>query len=268
MVCRINAIAGSSSLFKRFMGLKFVQLFLALLLATYMRLVRRTTRWQFEGLEIAKSLRDSGDGFVACVWHSRFMLAPAGWSKMVQKPHMLISKSRDGNLVAYTAEFLGVKTVRGSRRAKLNHKNKRGAGALREMIEVINAGDCVVMTPDGPRGPRMRMGAGPLKLAKLSGAPVVAYALSASNNKLFNSWDRFMLPLPFGRGKIIFAGPIWVDKQADDADIERVRQKLENILNQASQKCDRDMGSEIIGPADNKTKNKQANQKANKKAKP
>jgi len=262
MVYRINAIAGSISLFKRFMNLKFVQLFLALFLSGYMRLVRRTTRWEFEGLEVAKALQESGDGFVACVWHSRFMMAPAGWSKMVQKPHMLISKSRDGNLVAYTAEFLGAKTVRGSRRIKINSKDKRGAGALREMIEIIKNGDCVVMTPDGPRGPRMRMGAGPLKLAKLSGAPIVAYALSTSNNKLFNSWDRFMLPLPFGRGKIIFAGPIWVDKQADDADIEGARQKLENILNQASQQCDKDMGSEIIRPADNKTKNKQANKKA------
>ncbi|MBL4853473.1 MAG: lysophospholipid acyltransferase family protein [Robiginitomaculum sp.] len=243
-------------MFKRFMSLKFVQLFLALLLSTYMRLVRRTTRWQFEGLELARPLQESGDGFVACVWHSRFMMAPAGWSKMVQKPHMLISKSRDGNLVAYTAEFLGVKTIRGSRRAKLKDKDKRGAGALREMIEVIKNGDCVVMTPDGPRGPRMRMGLGPLKLAKLSGAPIIAYALSVSNSKLFNSWDRFMLPLPFGRGKIIFAGPVWVDNKADDADIEKARIKLENMLNQASQKCDRDMGVEVILPADKKASQK------------
>ena len=259
---RIHAIAGSISLFKRFMNLKFVQMFLALLLSGYMRLVRRTTRWQFAGLEVARALQESGHGFVVCVWHSRFMLTPAGWPKMVQKPHMLISKSRDGNLVAYTAEFFGVKTVRGSRRVKINSKDKRGAGALREMIEVINKGDCVVMTPDGPRGPRMRMGAGPIKLAKISGTPIVAYALSVSKNKLFNSWDRFMLPLPFGRGKIIFAGPIWVDKQASEADIEEARQKLENILNQASQQCDRDMGNEIIRPADNQTKNKKANMKA------
>ncbi len=240
---------------------------MALLLAGYMRFVRRTTRWQFEGMDIANTLRASKAGFVACVWHSRFMLTPAGWSKMVQKPHMLISKSRDGNLVAYTAEFLGAKTVRGSRRVKANSKDKRGAGALREMIEIINAGDCVVMTPDGPRGPRMRMGAGPVKLAKLSGAPIVAYALSTSNNLLFNSWDRFMLPLPFGRGKIIFAGPIWVDRQASEADIDRARIKLEDMLNQASQQCDRDMGSEIIRPADHKAETRQASQKANKKAK-
>jgi len=243
-------------LFKRFMNLKFVQMSLAFLVANYMRLVRRTTRWQFEGLELLKPIQESGTGFVAVVWHSRFMMTPAGWSKMVQKPHVLISKSRDGDLVTYVAQMLGVKVVRGSRRAKFKDKEKRGASALREMIDVINQGDCVVMTPDGPRGPRMHMGEGPLRLAKLSGAPVLAFAISKSSNKLFNSWDRFMLPLPFGRGKIIFAGPVRLAKDASNADIETARKKLEDMLNQASQKCDREMGCEIILPA--KINNKKA----------
>ena len=241
------------------MNLKFVQMSFAFLLAGYMRLVRRTTRWEFEGLDVSRPLQDSGAGFVAAVWHSRFMMTPAGWSKMPQKPHVLISKSRDGNLVAYAAEFLGVKTIRGSRRAKFKDKNKRGAGALREMIDVIAQGDCVVMTPDGPRGPRMVMGEGPLRLAKLSGAPVIAYALSVSKNKVFNSWDRFMLPLPFGRGKIIFAGPVWVDKDASNADVELARKKLEDMLNKASQKCDKDMGNEIILPAEGKDAKREKN---------
>lgn len=241
-------------MFKRFMNLKFVQMSLAFLLASYMRLVRRTTRWEFDGLDVSRPLQDSGEGFVAVVWHSRFMMTNAGWSKMPQTPHMLISKSRDGNLVAYAAEFLGVKTIRGSRRAKFKDKDKRGAGALRDMIDVLNRGDCVIMTPDGPRGPRMIMCEGPLRLAKLSGAPIIAYALSVSNNKLFNSWDRFMLPLPFGRGKIIFAGPVQLAKDASNEDVEVARKELEDLLNQASQKCDHEMGSEIILPAAEKDK--------------
>ena len=239
-------------MFKRFMNLKFVQVALALLLRGYMGLVRRTTRWQVEGLDVSEPIQESGEGFIVCVWHSRFLMANAGWTKMVQKPHFLISKSRDGDLVATIGKFFGINVIRGSRRAKYKDKNKRGAGALREMIDVINQGDFVVMTPDGPRGPRMIMGEGPIRLAKLSGAPLIAYALSISNNRLFNSWDRFMFPLPFGRGKMIFAGPVRVDKNASNADIELARKEMEDILNQASQKCDRDTGSEIIFPAENK----------------
>jgi len=237
-------------LFKRFMNLKFVQVILALLLRAYMGLVKRTTRWQVEGLDVSEPIQKSGEGFVACIWHSRFLMANAGWTKMTQKPHFLISKSRDGDLVATIGKFFGISVIRGSRRAKYKDKDKRGTGALREMIDVLKDGDCVVMTPDGPRGPRMIMGEGPIRLAKLSGAPIIAYALSVSNNKLFNSWDRFMFPLPFGRGKIIFAGPVRVDKDANTADIEAARKKLEDILNQASQKCDKDMGCEIILPAE------------------
>ena len=59
-----------------------------------------------------------------------------------------------------------------------------------------------------------------------------------------------MFPLPFGRGKMIFAGPVRVDKDASNADIELARKGLEDILNQASQDCDRAMGSEVILPAD------------------
>ena len=243
-------------MFKRFMNLKFVQMSLALLLAGYMGLVRRTTRWDFEGVDILKSIQDSGVGFVACTWHSRFLMTTAGWSKMMQKPYVLISKSRDGNLVAYTSKILRVGVIRGSRKAKFKDKEKRGAGALREMIEVLNGGDCIFMTPDGPRGPRMQMGEGPLRLAKLSGAPVLAYALSVSNNKLFNSWDRFMLPLPFGRGKIIFTGPVMVDKNASNEEIELARFQLENLLNKASQRCDSEMGSEVIMPASIKEQDK------------
>ena len=246
-------------MFKRLMNLKFVQVMLAVVLAGYMGLVRRTTRWTFEGLDVLRPIQDSGEGFVACAWHSRFLMASAGWSKMTQKPHVLISKSRDGNLVAYTSKILRVGVIRGSRRAKFKDKDKRGAGALRDMVQTIKNGDCIFMTPDGPRGPRMRMGEGPIRLAKLTGAPLIVYGLATSKNKLFNSWDRFMLPLPFGKGHIVFAGPIYVDKNAKEADIERARLEFEKLLNDATQKCDRAMGNEVILPADpRKTKPKKA----------
>lgn len=213
-----------------------------------MRLVRRTVRWDIEGEDIVKPIQDSGQGFIACSWHSRFMMTPAGWSKMPQTPYVLISKSRDGNLVAFTSKFLKLGVIRGSRKAKYKDKNKRGAGAMREMVSVINNGDCIFMTPDGPKGPRMRMGEGALRLSKLTGAPLIAYALSTSKNKLFQSWDRFMLPLPFGRGKIIYAGPISVPADADEDMIEALRLEFETLLNSASQRCDAEMGLSPIVP--------------------
>lgn len=237
-------------MFKRFMNMKFVQIFLAALLAAYIGLVRRTTRWHIDGVENFAALQDSQKGFIACAWHSRFLMTTAGLSKMKQRPHVLISRSRDGNLVAYTTKFLGFAVIRGSRKSRSADTHKRGTGALREMMKTLKNGDVIFMTPDGPRGPRMRMGEGPLRLAQFSGAPVLAYGLSTSRNKLFNSWDRFMLPLPFGRGKIIWAGPISVPRNASDADIEALRLKLENLLNSATQEADISVGNTPILPAD------------------
>lgn len=230
------------------MNLKFVQISLALLLAAYMGFVRWTTRWSTDNVEVAVPLQASGEGFIACTWHSRFLMTTAGWTKMKQVPHVLISRSRDGNLVAYTSKILRLGVIRGSRRTKITSENKRGAGALRDMLTTIKNGDCVFMTPDGPRGPRMRLGDGPIRLAKLSGTPVIAYALSTSNKILFNSWDRFMLPLPFGRGKIVFGKPLFVPEDADDEEIERLRLEFETIMNEASQKADRAVGNEPILP--------------------
>ncbi|NNC38596.1 MAG: lysophospholipid acyltransferase family protein [Hyphomonadaceae bacterium] len=243
-----QAIAGSTGLFKRFMNLKIIQIFLALLLAGYMGLVRRTTRWTTDNLDVVEPLQESGKGFVACTWHARFLMTTAGWTKMRQVPHVLISRSRDGNLVAYTSKILRLGVIRGSRRSKLTAKSKGGANALREMLTTIENGDCIFMTPDGPRGPRMRMGEGPLRLAKLSGAPVIAYALSTSNKIMFNSWDRFMLPLPFGKGKIVFGGPVYVDAEATDKQLEAARLELEEIMNTCSQTADEAVGNDPIRP--------------------
>jgi hypothetical protein len=230
------------------MNLKIVQIFLALLLSGYMGLVRHTTRWSTDNIQIREKLQESGEGFVACTWHSRFLMTTAGLTKMQQRPHVLISRSRDGNLVAYTAKILRLGVIRGSRRAKITGKSKGGASALREMLTTIEQGDCILMTPDGPRGPRMRMGEGPLRLAKLSGAPVAAYALSTSNKILFNSWDRFMLPLPFGKGKIVLGEPVYVAANANDEQLEAKRLELEEIMNTCSQAADIAVGNEPIGP--------------------
>ncbi len=229
-------------MFKRLLDKKFVQRVLAGLIAAYMRFVRASTRWQMEGLEVLEPLQKSGKGFIVCAWHGRFMMALAGWSEMPQTPYVLISKSRDGNLVALTSRKLKLGVVRGSRKAKHKDKHKRGAGALREMVAVLENGDCIFMTPDGPKGPRMVMGEGPIRLAKLSGAPLIAFGLATNRHKVFKSWDRFMLPLPFGRGKIIFAGPVCLSKNANAEAQETARTTLETLLNQASQNCDKAVG--------------------------
>jgi len=236
--------------FKRFMRSKAVQAALGFLLAAYMVLVKYTTRWTIERADIAAPVIDGGKGVIALTWHSRFLMLNSAWKKSWQKPHVLISLSRDGALVAYTTKFLGLKTVRGSARKAGSQKAKGGSGALREMMTALERDACIVITPDGPRGPRQRLGGGPLGLSRLSGAPILPCTFAVRNRIQFKSWDRFVLPLPFGRGIIIWGTPLTVAANTSDEELASLRQQIEDEMNAFLKDADVRLGRDPVEPAE------------------
>lgn len=229
---------------------KAIQASLGWILAAYMVLVKYTTRWTVERADVSAPVIGNGKGLIALTWHSRFLMLNSAWKKKWQLPHVLISLSRDGALVSYTTRFLGLKTIRGSARKAGSLKSKGGSTAMRHMIAALDDGACIVITPDGPRGPRQRLGAGPLKLAKLSGYPILPCTFSVKNRIAFRSWDRFIFPLPFGRGRIIWGTPVYIDADADDRALEKYREQIEAEMNIFLADADRAMGHASIDPAD------------------
>jgi lysophospholipid acyltransferase (LPLAT)-like uncharacterized protein len=125
-------------------------------------------------------------------------------------------------------------------------------GALevtRQALRHMSAGGCAIITPDGPRGPRMRASLGVVQAARLSGAPIFPLTYSTSRRRLFASWDRFLLPLPFGRGVLLVGTPIRVARDADDAALERARADVEERLNQLTREADKRCGWPPVEPA-------------------
>ena len=168
-------------------------------------------------------------------------------------PHILISRSKDGETVARASHFLGLKTVRGSaKRGRVQKKGnlhgKGGAAAFREMLAVVAGNHCVVITPDGPKGPRQRLGEGPLSLARHSGAPLVSCMFAVKNRKTIPSWDRFIVPLPFGKGSIIWGTPVTLASDISDAEMEALRQKLELEMNENLARADQQCGHDPCLP--------------------
>jgi len=217
-----------------------VQSALGAVLAGYMSLVKATTRWERRGLEHAEPVWSRAGGAVGCVWHSRILMTIAVWPKHAQRPAILISRSRDGGLVADAARRHDVAVVRGSSlNQRKTAKQKGSVGAFREMARHVKRGGCMAITPDGPRGPRMRAGAGAVKLARTASAPILPCAWSTTHAITFDSWDRFMLPLPFGRGVIVYAEPIALGPDADEAALEQAREQLEDRLNAATAEADK-----------------------------
>ena len=217
---------------KNIMRSRFMQALIGRLVAAYMVLVKHTTRWEFDRSDIAAPVIAPGKGLIALTWHSRFMMLNCAWERKTwPHPHVLISRSRDGEIVAQTCRGLGLSVIRGSAKKAVKKQDKGGAQAGRDVIGTLDAGGCVVITPDGPRGPRQRLGLGPLRLARMSGHPILPCLFAIKNRKQFNSWDRFVLPLPFGRGSIIWGTPLHIAPNTSDEALELLRIQIETEMN-------------------------------------
>jgi hypothetical protein len=227
---------------KRLLRATPVQAFIAGLAALYIRLVYATSRWRVIGADGAKLVTGGDDApFIGCFWHGRMLMWPGLWTR--PKPiTMLVSDHRDGQLIGRTIAHFGIGSLSGS-------SSRGGAMAMRGMAQALARGISVVVTPDGPRGPRMRAAPGVVMVAKLSGAPVVPATYSTSRGRTLSSWDRFLLALPFGRGVFICGDPIYVARDADADALESARQAIETRLTQLTQEADLLCGRAPVEPA-------------------
>jgi lysophospholipid acyltransferase (LPLAT)-like uncharacterized protein len=228
---------------RRLLKRPWVQACIAWFAAQYIRLVHRSTRWRQEMPPATRSLLEGGEPFIACFWHSRILIMRAAWRGRPQDCHLLISGHTDGAIIARSVSHLGFPTIVGSSR-------KRGSQALREIERRIREGThCVGITPDGPRGPRMRVKPGAVKAAQITGAPIVPISGSARRALFMPSWDRFCVALPFTRGSVLWGEPVTVPRRGDDATLERLRGELEERLNALTRQADEAYGHEPIEPA-------------------
>lgn len=136
---------------------------------------------------------------------------------------VLISDSRDGELISRAVSHLGVMSVRGS-------ATRGGTVGFRRLVEVVRSGGDVAITPDGPRGPKWRANMGAIALSKATGVPVFPVTYACSKCKRFNSWDEFVVPAPFTRGLFLSGDPIEVPQDADRDELEELRVELETRL--------------------------------------
>ena len=234
-------------MFKRLLRRPGVQSTLGWSVAQYMRLVKRTTKWDIRHADRVSHILGSGDGVIALTWHSRFMMLTSAWKADELDPYVMISRSRDGAVVAATCKALGLKTLRGS--ARKSGKSKGGDAAAAGALTAIRSGGCVVITPDGPRGPRQRLGDGPLRLARATGAPIMPCTFSVARRKQFNSWDRFVLPKPFGKGLILWGTPVSVPSETSDQDLDAIRLRIETEMNALLSEADAELGHVPVEPA-------------------
>ena len=184
---------------------RVIQSVLASIMAAWLRFCYATIRWERRNPELAEAVWGQGGGVLTVFWHSRTSLAPACWPLDRAQPIKgVISRSADGEFLAKAVSRLGIPAVRGSSANKdKGEVDKGGTRALRDGLRQLKVGGLAI-TPDGPRGPVRSMAEGLPAMAKMSKAPVLFVGLSCNPAIRLNNWDRTLIPLPFGKGAVVW----------------------------------------------------------------
>lgn len=191
--------------------------------AGYLRVVRATTRVTRVGESTA--LPADGGPVVYCFWHEQLVMMP--WVQFRPPTVVPISRSRDGELTARLFGWLGVEPVRGS-------SSRAGAQAARGMLSAVRAGRDLGITVDGPRGPARVVQPGATWIARASGRPLLPVAFACTRYRRLGTWDRMILPLPFGRGVFAYGELIEVGRDTDEGALQEADRVLAERLEKAA----------------------------------
>lgn len=161
-------------------------------------------------------------------WHEFITIVLPHWRRTPLT--ILVSQHRDGEWVNQTAENFGVNIVRGS-------TSRGGSSAIRQ-LKKHSAYSSIAISPDGPRGPRREMAMGPIFLASLLGMPIVPVGLAIDRAWRLNTWDKFAIPKPFARARMIFGPKIRIPRKCTREQLETRRQSVQRLINQLCNTCE------------------------------
>jgi lysophospholipid acyltransferase (LPLAT)-like uncharacterized protein len=188
------------------------------LASVLIRVLRALIPCETLGREKLTGQWQQGHNVILSFWHDQLLLMVQGYPG--KKARILISSSKDGELIARVMRFFGQDAVRGS-------SNRGGREAFKYLLKLADEPTDLVITPDGPKGPRHQLKDGIVQLARLTGRPVIPMAFVCSRGHRFASWDKFLLPYPFCRGVYSFGDPLFYEKgEATDTFRARIEQAM------------------------------------------
>lgn len=145
---------------------------------------------------------------------------------------LLISHSKDGEMLARGARFLGYHVVRGS-------SSRGGAGGLMAMIRASRRGYQGAFAVDGPQGPRHVCKPGIVRLTQKTAIPLLPVGVAADCKYTFErSWTKSFLPLPFSRQVLLFGEPLSFGPEKDPQTLSRYCRQVEAALHDARRRAE------------------------------
>jgi hypothetical protein len=193
------------------------------------------------GQEHESSCRGAGKGWLYAFWHGE--LLPLAYLKRREGIVVLVSQHQDGEYISQVLHREGSRTVRGS-------STRGGFRSLVEMSRLGRQGLPLAITPDGPRGPRHQAQPGVLIVAQRAGIPILPLAAAARPCRHLDSWDRFLVPAPFGRVVMGYGPPIHLPP---DLSVERLVAEwtapVEDALGKLGERCEAELAAWSRRPA-------------------
>lgn len=164
-------------------------------------------------------------------WHNRIAMMPFLRPKNL-KVNALISPSRDGKVPVYTLKFFGVHSISGS-------SNKNSYTSAKTIEEKLHNGESIIITPDGSRGPLYTINGNIAKIASRNSCYILTSTYNSTKSKILKTWDRFILPLPFGELYFVLGNPIKIPKFDNDDDLIKFNCIIKNELDRITSIADK-----------------------------
>ena len=190
------------------------------ILSLFVRFIYLTSKKVFHYRATAPS-----EPFILAMWHGELLMQPLNYRNFAPNKDIkvIVSQHRDGETIRKTVEFLGVGSISGS-------STRGGAKALIGAIKTLKNNINVAITPDGPKGPIYSIANGIVAIAQKADVKIIVCRIKATKYWQFNSWDRFIVPKPFGRIDFYMSQPFDVaNMQIEDAKA-KIKQKFDEVL--------------------------------------
>ena len=212
-------------LIKYLLGLDVIVFCITKIIQLYLEVVFLTSQIFFEvDLTTEKFLTSKQVCFIT-LWHGRVLIFP----KIMKKYgafKVLTSLHKDGKYIDKFVRLYGHKTIRGS-------TYKGSLLATKDIVKSIK-NSSIVITPDGPRGPGYKVNSAITNIATKFNIPIICISFSATKVKILNTWDKFMIPLPFTKIIVNISTPHYFEMQNNE--------KLEKLMLQQVKSLDKKCG--------------------------
>jgi lysophospholipid acyltransferase (LPLAT)-like uncharacterized protein len=189
----------------------------------------KTLKIIYSNREVLDELIKQKKNYIVAFWHGT-MLLPWYLHKN-QNLVALISKSKDGDLLAKLLKKWNYTIVRGS-------STEGGNIALGIMIDYARNFRSVAITPDGPKGPARKLKAGAVIAAKKSGVPLVLLGIGIQKKKVLKSWDNFEIPMMFSRVHAVYSNPVFIEADLNYDETSKMISRCEMKLNELQDNAD------------------------------